>query len=175
MWAYSPSKVFILSGFFLFCALTTEVQSRGDRKNRDIIRADRQRRSLCDNDFYDSNFYICCDGYISWKPSNDAQCCRHRAYNPNTYLCCGGYVSWMGNTNTACCGQRSYNPRDYDCCGGNLIRRDGDSATGCCRGTAYDPRYFTCCQGHLTWRSDSGSCCGGRFYDTQDDTARKGF
>ncbi|HEV7506427.1 MAG TPA: hypothetical protein VGS07_16120 [Thermoanaerobaculia bacterium] len=68
---------------------------------------------------YNPTFYICCNGVLSPKGSNDA-CCGTQPYSTTFSICCNGVLSPKGSNN-ACCGTQPYNTTFYRCCPGGFV------------------------------------------------------
>ena len=119
----------------------------------------------CAGRSYDPTFYICCNGVISFKGSNNA-CCGTAPYNTTFDICCNGKLSFKGSSN-ACCGTAPYNTTFDICCNGKLSFKGSNNA--CCGTAPYNTTFDICCSGKISFKGSNNACCGTVPFNTTFD------
>lgn len=95
-----------------------------------------QRTACCNQEAYDKDRYVCCDGVINHIPSGIPQCCRQNAYNILKHKCDFGNGEIMSRANSF-----------LRFCGEEMVEYDNRKYR-CCDGTTYGPG-SVCCQGNI--------------------------
>ena len=93
-----------------------------------------------------TNEFICCDGTLNSRGTNDA-CCGTVAYNTRVAICCKSQLSLKGSSINACCGATAYSTNVNMCCDGRLGLKEIHNA--CCGTVPYNNEILICCDGVL--------------------------
>ena len=72
----------------------------------------------CNEDIFNRNSHICCDGTIGERNGKETSCCETTAFENDVQMCCNGVVNIRPNDkrqNHQCCFDIAFDKTVFDC------------------------------------------------------------
>ncbi|GAB6022745.1 hypothetical protein CHUAL_006841 [Chamberlinius hualienensis] len=154
-----------------FCVdnVVVEVPEKDRLENRKSICS----KSSTENEFFDSENKICCEGTVLDLEFETTDCCGAQTFDYSKSVCCGNinifeFEDQESQDDYRCCGDSAYfNTKAQLCCNNVTVDIGDITWPECCGTQIYDKEQSICCDETIVDVEDirTWECCGSEAYD----------